>query len=114
MVRDVEVVVVDPDRAPAPERHAHHPLAEAWDELQARRDQGAHVVEAEPAVGVEERRALEDRDRTDVHGRLGALEVQEALVERGEAVVPPASAPIGSERMGQAVGSTGPRHEVTP
>ena len=32
---DVELVVVDPHRAPAPERHRHHPLAEARDQLQA-------------------------------------------------------------------------------
>ena len=56
-------------------------------QLEARRDQGAHVVEAEPPVGVEERAAFEHRDRAHVHRRLGPLEVEEALVERGEAVV---------------------------
>ena len=34
-----EAVVVDPDRPAASERHGHHALAEAWDQLQARRDQ---------------------------------------------------------------------------
>ena len=47
----------------------------------------AHLVDAEPPVGAEERRALEHAHRADVHRVLGALQVQEARVERGEAVV---------------------------
>ena len=62
----------------------------------------AHLVEAEAAVDVVERRPLEHRDRTDVHRRLRPLEVQEALVERGEAVVPG----IGAHRA-RAYGSDG-------
>ena len=112
VVGDVEAVVVDPHRPAPPERYRHHPLAEPRDQLEARRHQRAHVVETESTVGVVERSPLEHGDRTHVHGRLGALEVEEALVERGQAVV----AGVGThrcERMGQTVGRTGPRHEVT-
>ena len=35
VVGDVEALVVDPHRPAPPERHRHHPLAEAGDQLQA-------------------------------------------------------------------------------
>ena len=47
----------------------------------------ANVADAEVAVGVEERSALEHAQRADVHRILEPLHVQEAGVERGEPVV---------------------------
>jgi len=88
VVGDVEPVVVDPHRTAAPERHRHHPLAEARDQLEARGNQRADVVQPETTVGVVEGLPFEHRDRAHVHGRLGTFEVQEALVQRSEAVVP--------------------------
>ena len=110
VVRDGETLVVGPHRAPSAERHGYHSLAELRDELHARPDETAHVVEAEAAVGVEEGRALEDRHRiyltllageprtmlvpveekdteTDVHRRVDPFEVEEGLVERTQSLV---------------------------
>ena len=50
-------------------------------------DEVAHLVDAEPAVVVEERPAFEDAHRADVHRVLEPLQVQEAGVERGQPVV---------------------------
>ena len=87
VARDVEAVVVDPHRVPDTEGHLHDPLAEPRDQVEAGADELAHVVEAEAALVVEERCRVEHRDRTDLHGRLAPLEVQEARVEGGKAVV---------------------------
>ena len=87
VVRDGETLVVGPHRAPSAERHGYHSLAELRDELHARPDETAQVVEAEAAVGVEEGRALEDRHRTDVHRRVDPFEVEEGLVERTQSLV---------------------------
>ena len=59
---------------------------------QPRLHEVAHLVDAEAAVGVEERRALEDAHRADVHRVLEPLQVQEAGVERGQPVVLASSA----------------------
>ena len=104
---DVEAVVVDPHRVPDTERHVHDPPPEARDQVQARPDQLADVVEAEAAAVVEEGRAVEHRDRADLHRRLAPLEVQEARVEGGQAVVlgrhcarvRPAAPPPTAERV---------------
>ena len=54
---------------------------------QPRLHEVAHLLDAEAAVVVEERRAFEDAHRADVHRVLEPLQVQEAGVERGEPVV---------------------------
>src|SRR5262249_45396468 len=59
VVRDVEAVVVDPDRTAEVEWHPHRLLPEARDEVKARRDQVARVTDAEATRVVEERSALE-------------------------------------------------------
>ena len=87
VVRDVEAVVVDPDRAALLVGHGHQPAAEARQQLQPRQHEVAHLADAEAAVGVEERLALEHAHRADVHRVLEPLQVQEAGVERGEPVV---------------------------
>ena len=87
VARDVELRVVDPDRATQAERDVLDAAAEARDERQPGPDEVPHVVEPESPVGPVERLALEHRDRAHVHRRLGPLEVQEGLVERAEPVV---------------------------
>ena len=87
VVRDVEAVVVDPDRPALLVRHRHEPAPEPRHQRQPRQHEVAHFLDPEPPVGVEERCALENAHRADVHRVLGPLQVQEARVERGEAVV---------------------------
>ena len=87
VIRDVELVVVDPDRPALLVRHVHQPAPEPGQERKARQDEISHFADPEPSVGVEERRALEDAHRAHVHRVLGPLHVQEARVERGETVV---------------------------
>ena len=77
VVVEVEVGVVDPDRAPLVEGDEAQLLAEARDQVQARGD-----VVAELVVGG--RRALEDAGRGDVHVGAGALHVQEGSIESGQ------------------------------
>jgi hypothetical protein len=79
VVAEVEVRVVDPDRAALLERDARQPLAVARDEVQARLQRVEQVV----VLG---RLALERHDRGDMHVRAGVLDVEEGGVERGEAV----------------------------
>ena len=112
VIGDVEALVVDPHRPALPERHRHDPLAEAGDELQAGSDEGPHLVEAEPTPRVVERLAFEHRHRADVHRRLGALQVEEALVEPGEPVVHRGRC-HQAERT-RSVVISGPRHDVIP
>ena len=87
VIGDIEVVVVDPDRPALLVRNGHEAAAEPRQEGQTRQDEVAHVVYPEPAVGGEERCAVEDAHRADVHRVFGPLQVQEARVERGETVV---------------------------
>ena len=68
-------------------RQRDEPPAEAGQQRQPRQHEVAHLADAEVAVGVEERLALEDAHRADVHRILEPLHVQEAGVERGEPVV---------------------------
>jgi len=87
VVGDVEAIVVDPDRVPGVQRHVLQPLTEPWDAMQPRRDEIADRADPESSFGGEERLALEDGQRADVHRGLEALEVQEAGVERAQPVV---------------------------
>src|SRR5262249_52727923 len=87
VVRDIEALVVDPDRPAEVERYRHRLLPEARYEVEARRHEVTRVGDAEAAFVVEERCALEDRERSDVHWRLDALEGEEARVEAAEPVV---------------------------
>ena len=75
----VEVLVVDPRRTVGAERHRPEALPEPRDERQPALEHRAQLV-------VRRRRALVDREGRDVHGRARSLEVQEARVERREAV----------------------------
>ena len=95
VVRDVEVIVVDPDRTALAERHVHQPAAEPRDVMESGIDEGAGVCEAEPAGFVEERRPFEHTHRADVHGRLESFEVEEARVECTESVVVPHAVIVG-------------------
>ena len=79
VVVEVQVGVVDPDRAPLAERDEAKLLAEPRDEVEARLD-----VVAELVVG--RRRAVEDDRRGDVHVGTAALHVEECGVEAGEAI----------------------------
>jgi len=81
VVRDVEAIVVDPDRATLLVRHRHESLAEPRHERQARQHEIAHFPDAEPPPLVEERGALEHAEGTDVHRVLEPLHVQEAGIE---------------------------------
>jgi hypothetical protein len=80
VVTQVQVGVVDPDRATAAEGDEPKLLAEPGDEVQP----GGDVV-AELDVG--RCRALEERRRGDVHVGAVALEVEERGVEPAEPVV---------------------------
>ena len=98
VVVEVEVGVVDPDRAALLEGHLAQLLAEAGDEVQARLD-----VVAELAVGGSG--ALEDDRRGDVHVGPRPLHVEERGVESGQSILthgldvrtPPARRRIGVE-----------------
>ncbi len=79
VVVEVEVGVVDPDRAALAEGDEAELLAEARDEVQARLD-----VVAELFVG--RRRAVEDDHRGDVHVGAASLHVEECGVESGQAI----------------------------
>ena len=79
VVVEVQVGVVDPDRAALVEGDEAELLAEARDQVQPRLQVGAELV-------VGRRRAVEDHRRGDVHVGAVALEVQEGGVEAGEAV----------------------------
>src|SRR6185503_17792131 len=87
VVGDVEALVVDPDRPALVVGHRHQPAAEARQQRETRQHEVAYLGDAEVATVVEELRALEDAQRTDVHRELEPLHVQEAGVERGEPVV---------------------------
>ena len=87
VVRHVETRVVDPDRAALVVGHVHQPAPEAREQREARAHEIAHFRDPEAAVLVEERRAFEHADRTDVHRVLEPLQVQEAGVEAGKPVV---------------------------
>ena len=70
VVVEVEVGVVDPDRAALAEGDEAQLLAEAGDEVQARLDVVAELL-------VARRRALEDDRRGDVHVGAASLQVEE-------------------------------------
>ena len=79
VVIEVQVGVVDPDRAPLAERDEAELLAKARDEVEARLD-----VVAELVVG--RRRAVEDDRRGDVHVGAAALHMEECGIEAGQAI----------------------------
>ncbi len=79
VVAEVEVRVVDPDRAALVQRDLGEALAKARDEVQPRLDVDAQLVPGR-------RGALEDRHRRDVEALARLLEVQERGVEGGDAV----------------------------
>ena len=79
VVLEVEARVVDPDRPAGLERREAQPLAVARHEVQAPADDVEEVAERR-------RRALEDRQRADVHVRRGALLREERRVDRGQPV----------------------------
>ena len=79
VVVEVEVRVVDPDRAALVERDEPQLLAEAGDEVQPRFEVVAELVEVR-------RRAVEDHRRGDVHVGSVALQVEEGRVEAGQAI----------------------------
>ncbi len=79
VVVEVEVGVVDPDRAALVEGDEAQLLAEARDEVQARGD-----VVAE--LRVARRRPLEDDRRGDVHVGAGSLHVEERGVEPSQPI----------------------------
>ena len=79
VVVEVEVGVVDPDRAALAEGDEAELLAEAGDEVQARLD-----VVAELFVG--RRRAVEEDHRGDVHVGAASLHMEECGVESGQAI----------------------------
>ena len=79
VVLEVEVRVVDPQRAPGLQRRRRQPLPVARDEVQP----AADVIEVVVERG---RRPVEDEHRADVHVRRRSLLVQERGVDRGEAV----------------------------
>src|SRR5262249_46076750 len=87
VVRDVEALIVDPDRPALVVGHHHQLLPKARKKWQPRLNEIADVVDAEASVLVEERLALEHTHRADMHRVLEAFEVQEARVERGQAIV---------------------------
>ncbi len=87
VVRDVETIVVDPDRPALLVRHRHQPAPKPRHERQAREHELAYLGDPEPPVGIEERCAFEHADRSDVHWILGAFKVQEARIEGRETVV---------------------------
>jgi hypothetical protein len=79
VVLEVEVGIVDPERATGLERRVRELLPVAGDQVEA----AAEVLEDVHEGG---RRTLEDRDRADVHVRIGVLLVQEGRVNGGQAI----------------------------
>ena len=61
VVRDVEVLVVHPDRPPDPERDCCDPLAQPRQQTEPRLDPRPDLVQTELSVLVEQRPAFEDR-----------------------------------------------------
>src|SRR5207244_1346443 len=82
VVLDVEIPVVNPDRAALPERNGGDTLAITRHELQARLYQRHDVL-------IGRRRALEHRQPPDVHVRRAVrLEVEERRVDATEPLEP--------------------------
>ena len=79
VVLEAEARVVDPQRATRAGGRHRELLAIARDEVQAPAQRVEHL-------GVGRRRALEHRERADVHVRRGPLLVQEGRVDRGQPV----------------------------
>ena len=107
---------------PRPNGTGIDPLAEARDQLQARRHERAHVVEAEAAVGRRRTaRASSTATAPTCMGVSGRSRWRKRLVERGEAVVAggrrrPATAShsIGASVWVRRSAARGRRHDVTP
>ena len=88
VVRDVEAVVVDPDRPALLERHRHQPLAEARDQVQpGRRRAGGPRASRNRPESSKNGAPSKIADRAHVHRGLEPLQVQERRVERAEPVV---------------------------
>ena len=79
VVVEVEVRVVDPDRAALAEGDEAELLTEAGDEVQARLDVVAELF-------VARRRAIEEDHRGDVHVGAASLQVEECGVESGQPI----------------------------
>ena len=79
VVADVEVGVVDPDRAPLFKRHECQTLPVARDAVEPRLKEAKEFV-------VPRRLARENHDRRNVHVSATALEVKEGRVEAGKTV----------------------------
>jgi hypothetical protein len=86
VVVDVEVGVVDPDRAPDVERHLQHDLAVARDQGELSGHHGHELLEGR--LG-----ALEDGDGADVQLIDAVLEVEERGIERAQPIAGHGSRP---------------------
>ncbi len=80
VVLEVEVRVVDPLRAPLPQRDGRQPLAVAGDQVQPPLDLGHQLL-------VAGRVALEQHHRGHVHVSRRVLEVEEGRIQSAQAVV---------------------------
>jgi hypothetical protein len=83
---DVEVGIVDPAGPVEPRGARHDALAEARHLVEPLLDQRAQLGQPQPAVGVEQRAPVEDRDGGDVDGVARLLEPQEAALEGAQLV----------------------------
>src|SRR5262249_17307405 len=79
VIEDLEVRVVNPDRAPEPQRNEAHLLSIARDKVQLRDHQPDQVA-------VPGRRALEDGDRPHVHGVVLTLDPEERCIQRAQSI----------------------------
>ena len=93
VVLDVEVVVVDPDRAPLFVGHVHDPLPQTRDAVQAAFDVPAQLAESHPPGLVAQRRTLEHRERSDVLRFVRRLDAEERRIGRCQSFVVHAAPP---------------------